>query len=153
KAMARIDIRHVPYRGATAAVPDLLTGRIPMAFLGTSVALPLAREGKLRPLAVTSLRRWRAAPDLPAMAESGFPGFEATVWFGLLAPAGTPSTIVETVHRETVKILALPDLREKLDLLGMEAIGNTPIEFAAAIKTELPRWAKVIKDAGIKAGD
>ena len=153
KSMARIDVRHVPYRGVSVSVPDLLAGRIPMAFLSTPVALPLVREGKLRALAVGSLERWPAAPDLATMAESGFPGFNATVWYGLLAPAGTPPAIAERLQREILGILALPDLRKKFDDQGMAVIGNTSAEFAAVIKAETLQWAKVIKDAGIKATD
>ena len=150
KSMARIDIQHVPYRGVTQAVPDLLVGRITMAFVATPVALPLVRDGQLRALAVTSLKRASAALELPTMAESGLPGFNSTVWYGLMAPAGTSVAIVDTIHRETIRNLALPDLRRKLDDLGTEIIGNTPAEFAAVIKSEISQWAKVIKEAGIK---
>jgi len=113
--------------------------------------LPLVREGKLRALAVTSLTRSSAVPELPTIAESGYPGFEATNWYGLVAPAGTPAAIVARLHLETVKALARPELRSKLTDLGIEVIGNSPDEFAAAIKLEIPKWAKVIKEAGIKA--
>jgi tripartite-type tricarboxylate transporter receptor subunit TctC len=151
KSVAGLDIRHIPYKGGVAAIPDLLGGRVSMMF-GTMVAvLPVAREGKLRALAVTSLRRSSAAPELPTIAESGYPGFEVTLWQGLLAPARTPATIVGKLHLETVKALALPDLRAKLADLGMEGIGISPAEFAALIKSEIPRWAKVIKEAGVKA--
>jgi tripartite-type tricarboxylate transporter receptor subunit TctC len=150
KSMAGIDISHVPYKGAPLAIPDLLAGRITMMFIPISVALPPVREGKLRALAVTSLRRSSAVPDLPTMDESGYPGFEVTSWNGLLAPAGTPATIVRKLHLETVKVLALADVRARLAGLGMEVIGNGPDEFAAAIKSEIPRWAKVIKESGMK---
>jgi tripartite-type tricarboxylate transporter receptor subunit TctC len=153
KSMASIDIQHIPYRSATLAVPDVLAGRITMLFAGTPVALPLVLDGKLRALAVTSLKRASAAPDLPTMAESGLPGFNATVWYGLMAPAGTPAAIIDTIHRETVRALAMPDLRKKFDDLGTETIGNTPAEFATVIKSELPQWAKVIKEAGISANE
>jgi tripartite-type tricarboxylate transporter receptor subunit TctC len=99
---------------------------------------------------VTSLRRSSAVPELPTIAESGYPGFESTFWGGLLAPARTPATIVGKLHLETVKALALPDLRAKLADLGMEGIGNSPDEFAAVIKSEIPKWAKLIKESGIK---
>jgi tripartite-type tricarboxylate transporter receptor subunit TctC len=122
-----------------------------MMFSPTSIVLPLAREGKLRALALTSLRRSSALPELPTIAESGYPGFEVTGWIGLLAPARTPATIVICkLHLETVKALALPDLRAKFADLGLEPIGNSPDEFAAVIKSEIPKWAKVIKEAGIK---
>ena len=115
-----------------------------------SGGLALVREGKLRALAVTSLRRSRRLPELPTIAESGYPGFEDTSWSGLLAPARTPATIVRKLHLETVKALALPDLRAKLADLGLEGIGSSPDEFAAVIKSEIPKWAKVIKESGIK---
>jgi tripartite-type tricarboxylate transporter receptor subunit TctC len=112
--------------------------------------LPLAREGKLRALAVTSLRRSSAAPELSTIAESGYPGFEFTIWYGLLAPARTPATIVRKLHLESVKALAQADVRAKFADLGMEGIGNSPDEFAAVIKSDIPKWAKVIKESGIK---
>jgi tripartite-type tricarboxylate transporter receptor subunit TctC len=149
KSMASIDIRHVPYRSLALAVPDLLAGRVSMAFLSTTY-LQLVREGKLRGFAVSSLKRAAAAPDLPTMAESGFPDFDATGWFGLMAPAGTSPAVVDKIQRDAVSILSLPELRKKLDELGLEPIGNTPAEFAAAIKSEISQWAKVIKEAGIK---
>jgi tripartite-type tricarboxylate transporter receptor subunit TctC len=149
KSVAGLDIRHIPYKGLSAAIPDLLGGRVAMMFGGTAV-LPLVREGKLRALAVTSLRRSSATPELPTIAESGYPGFEYTNWSGLLAPAKTPAMIVGKLHLETVKALALSDLRTKFADLGLEPIGNSPDEFAAIIKSEIPKWAKVIKESGIK---
>ena len=146
-------LQPVPYRGSTAMMPDLLAGRINMSFANIVNVLPLAREGKLRALAITSIKRSPLAPDLPTMAESGFPGFEAVPWFGLLAPAGTPKDIVDKLHGETVKALAIPEVRKKFDELGLEPVGNTPAEFAAIIRKETPEWAKVIKDAGIKLGN
>ena len=148
KSMARIDIRHVPYRSLALAVPDLLAGRVSVAFLSTTY-LQLVREGKLRGFAVSSLERVAAAPDLPTMSESGFPGLDAAGWFGLMAPAGTSPAVVDKIQRDAVSILLLPELRKKLDELGLEPIGNTPAEFAAAIKSEILRWEKVIKEAGI----
>jgi tripartite-type tricarboxylate transporter receptor subunit TctC len=153
KYMAHLDIAPVPYRGTTALMPDLLAGRITMSFANIVNVLPLAREGKLRPLAITSIKRSALAPDLPTMAESGFPGFEAVPWFGLLAPAGTPKDVLEKLHSETVKALAMPEVRKKFDELGLEPVGNAPAEFTAIIKKETPEWAKVIKDAGIKLGN
>jgi tripartite-type tricarboxylate transporter receptor subunit TctC len=101
-------------------------------------------------LAVTSLKRSVLAPDLPTMAESGFPGFEAVPWYGLLAPTGTPTDIVDKLHSETVKVLAMPEVRKQFAEIGLEPVGNTPVEFTAVIKTETPQWAKLIKEAGIK---
>ncbi len=107
----------------------------------------------MRALAITSIKRSALAPDLPTMAESGFPGFEAVPWFGLLAPIGTPKDVLDKLHGETVKALAMPEVRKKFDELGLEPVGDTAAEFAAIIKKETPEWAKVIKDAGIKLGN
>jgi tripartite-type tricarboxylate transporter receptor subunit TctC len=153
KYTAHLDIAPVPYRGSTALMPDLLAGRVNMSFANIVNVLPLAREGKLRALAITSIKRSGLAPDLPTMAESGFPGFEAVPWFGLLAPTGTPKDVLDKLHGETVKALAMPEVRKKFEELGLEPIGNTPAEFAAIIRKETPEWAKVIKDAGIKLGN
>src|SRR6266850_390570 len=150
KSVAGLDIRPIPYKGSVAAIPDLVGGRVTMMVSPMPVVLPVVREGKLRALAVTSLRRSSAAPELPTIAESGYPGFEATVWFGLLAPARTPATIVRKLHLQTVKALAQSDVRAKLADLGFEIIGNSPDEFAAVIKSEIPKWAKLIKESGIK---
>ncbi len=153
KHMAHVDIAAVAYRGTTAFMPDLLANRINMSFANIVNVVPLAREGKLRALAVTSIKRSALAPDLPTMAESGFPGFEAVPWFGLLAPAGTPEDVLEKLHIGTVKALAMPEVRRKFDELGLEPVGNTPAEFIAIIHKETPEWAKVIKEAGIKLGN
>jgi tripartite-type tricarboxylate transporter receptor subunit TctC len=150
KSAAGIDIRPIPYKGSVAAIPDLLGGRVTMMFSTAVVVLPLVREGKLRALAVTSPRRSPAVPESPTIAESGYPGFEYTVWYGLLAPAGSPATIVRKLHVETVKALAQADVRAQFAEFGVEGIGNSPDEFAAVIKSEIPKWAKVIKDSGIK---
>src|ERR1700733_8381702 len=153
KYMAHVDIAAVAYRGTTVLMPDLLANRISMSFANIVNVLPLAREGKLRALAITSIKRSALAPELPTMAESGFPGFEAVPWFGLLAPAGTPNDIIDKIHAETARTLAMPEIRKKFEELGLEPIGNTPAEFAAVIRKETPEWAKVIKDAGIKLGN
>jgi len=153
KFMAGVDIRPVAYRGTTALLPDLLAGRVTLSFANVVNVVPLAREGKLRAFAVTSATRSAVAPELPTMAESGYPGFEAVPWFGLMAPAGTPAAIVERLHRDTLNVLAQPEVRKKMNDLGLDIIGGTPAEFAATIQRETPRWAKVIKQAGIKASD
>ena len=149
KAMAHIDIQHVPYRGAGPMITDLLGGRITMAFIAIAPTIPLVREGKLRALAVTSAKRFGAAPELPTMIEAGYPGFESILSVGLMAPAGTPPAIIEKIHQASVKALSTPEVRKRLSDIGMEVIGNSPAEFAAALKAEAPQWAKVIKDAGI----
>jgi tripartite-type tricarboxylate transporter receptor subunit TctC len=153
KMMAGVQIQQVPYRGTPAVLPDLLAGRLNIFFGNISNLLPLIREGKLRAFGVTSRTRSPQIPELPTMEELGFPGFEATAWFGLMAPAGTPQPIIDKVHKEIVRLLALPDVKAKLEGLGVQLVGNTPAEFAALIKTETPHWAKVLKDAGIKPND
>jgi tripartite-type tricarboxylate transporter receptor subunit TctC len=150
KSSAGVDIRHIPYKGVVVALPDLLGGRVTMMFSPIGIVLPMVREGKLRALAVTSSKRSTAAADVPTIAESGFPRFEYTAWYGLVAPAGTPASVIRRLQLETAKVLALPDLQAKLADLGVEGVGNSPQEFAAIIKSEIPKWAKVIKDAGIK---
>ena len=151
KSMARLDIRHVPYKGMVAAIPDLLADRVAMMFAPISIVLPSVRDGRLRPLAVTSLRRSSTFPDMPTVDESGIPGFEVIIWGGLLAPAGTPAPIIRKLQLETVRALALPDTRGTFARTGMETIGNSPEEFAAVIKSEIPKWAKLIRESGIKA--
>jgi tripartite-type tricarboxylate transporter receptor subunit TctC len=153
KAMAKLDIQPIAYRGTTVLLPDLLAGRVSMSFGNIVNVLPLVRDGKLRAFAVSSIKRSALAPDLPTMAESGYPGFEAVPWFGLMAPAGTPAAIVERLHRDTAKIMALPDVKKKLNDIGADVIGGTPAELAAVIQREIPQWATVIKGAGIKAGE
>lgn len=149
-ARTAVTLRHVPYKGVVAAIPDLLGGRVDMMFSPIPVVLPLVREGKLRALAVTSLRRSPSLPQLPTVAESGYPGFEATNWYGLVAPAGTAAGIVHRLQAETTKALAGPDLGGRFAELGIEPIGSTPEEFAAVIRTETPKWAALIKAGGIK---
>jgi tripartite-type tricarboxylate transporter receptor subunit TctC len=153
KYMAHIDLQPVAYRGTTAVMPDLLAGRLTLSFANIANALPLVRDGKLKGFAVTSIRRSAAAPDLPTMAESGYPGFEAVPWFGLMAPAGTPTAIIDKIHRDTVTALARPDVRKRLDQLGLDPIGGSPAEFAAAIAAETPQWATLIKAAGIRSSE
>jgi tripartite-type tricarboxylate transporter receptor subunit TctC len=153
KIMAGVEIQQVPYRGSTGVIPDLLAGRLNIFFGNITNLLPLIREGKLRAFAITSRTRSPQIPELPTMEELGFPGFEATAWFGLMAPAGTPQPIIDKLYKETVRVLALPDVKGKLEGLGVQLVGNTPAQFAQVITTEIPQWAKVIKDAGIKLSD
>ena len=143
-------IQQVPYRGTTAILPDLLGGRLNIFFGNITNCLPLVREGKLRAFGITSRQRSPQIPELPTMEELGFPGFDATAWFGLMAPAGTPRPIVDKLHAETVKVLAQPEVRAKLEGLGLQLVGNTPEQFVEIAKNELPMWGKVLKDAGIK---
>jgi tripartite-type tricarboxylate transporter receptor subunit TctC len=153
KSMAKVNIQPVAYRGTTAVLPDLLAGRITMGFANIVNVTPLVKEGKLRAFAVSSRKRSALVPDLPTMIESGFPDYEAVPWFGLMAPAGTPQPIIDRLHDETVKALAIPEVRKALENQGLDVIGGTPAEFAETIKSETPYWAKVIREAGIKASD
>lgn len=147
KTAARIDIQHVPYKGAAASVIDVVSGRIPISFQSMPSALPFMQSGKLRVLAVANEKRVRALPDVPAMSET-IPGFGATPWYGLLAPAGTPKSIVAQIHAAALKAVAAKDVQEKLAVQGAEVWTTTPEQFAAIIKTELPKWAKIVKDSG-----
>jgi tripartite-type tricarboxylate transporter receptor subunit TctC len=149
KVMAKIDIQHVAYRGAAPVITDLLGGRLSMYFGAIAPLIPLVKEGKVRALAVTSPKRFGAAPELPTMIEAGYPGFESVLAIGLMAPAATPPAIVEAIHRAAAKALSGADVRGKLTNIGMEVVASSPSEFAAAIAAERPQWTKIIKDAGI----
>jgi tripartite-type tricarboxylate transporter receptor subunit TctC len=148
--MTGVTFQQVPYRGTTQILPDLLGGRLNLFFGNISNVLPLVREGKLRAFGITSKKRSPQIPDLPTMEELGFKDFEATAWFGLMAPAGTPQPILNRIHAETVKTLAMPDVRAKLEGIGLQLVGNTPAEFLDIVRKETPMWGRVIKDAGIK---
>ena len=149
KSMAGIDMVHVPYKGGGPALVALLSGQVQLMFATLPAAMPHVKSGKLRPVAVTTSHRSQALPELPTIAESGVPGYEAATWYGLLAPAGTPKAIVDRLHAEIVKILAT-DTRQRLAAQGFEPAGTTPAEFAGYIKSEIVKWGKVIKDAGIR---
>jgi len=151
KSLASVDIIHVPYRGV--ALADVIGGRVTMTLQNMGAILPVVRDGKLRALAVTSTQRSPIIPELPTLDESGFPGFEAISWFGLLAPAHTAAPIIARVHEEIVKIAAQTDMRERLAYLGLEVAVNSPDEFAAVINADIAKWAKVIKDANIKLSE
>ncbi len=153
KSMAKLDLQYVPYRGAAGVITDLLGNRITMFFGNIAPLLPLIREGRLRGLAVTSLERFDATPELPTMAESGFPGFDVTASFGLMTAAGTPSVVIDKIYRDTAQVLTQADLRQKLADIGVIVMGNSPAEFSAAIKIELVVWAKLIKETGLRANE
>ena len=153
KWRAKLDLQHIPYRGAAAVITDLLGSRITMYFGSIAPLLPLIREGKLHGLAVTSLDRFAATPDLPTVAESGFPGFDVTASFGLMVAAGTPAAVIDKINRDTVRVLAQDELRQRLADIGVVTIGNSPAAFAAALKAEAAQWAKLIKEAGIRASE
>ena len=147
---AGIDMVHVPYKGSGQAVIDLIGGQVQLMFSGMSSVMPHIKAGKLRPLAVTGAQRSPAVPDIPTIAESGFPGFEATAWYGVLAPAGTPKPVITRLHDEIVRALKMPDVKERLNNVGFELVGGTPEAFAAYIKTEIRKWAQVVKASGAK---
>ena len=151
KAQAKIDMVHVPYKGSAPALTDLLGGQVEVFFGNVLSVIPQVRSGTLRALAVTSVERMPVAPETPTLAQSGFPGFEAGPWFGLVAPAGTPREIVNRLHAEVVKTLRLPETQERLAGQGATTVGNTPDQFAAYIRTESAKWAKVLKASGVRA--
>ena len=151
KTMTGIDMVHIPYKGRATAIPDVLGGRVTMMFDNMPSSLPLVREGKLRALGVTSSTRSPAAPEIPTIAESGLPGFDAVSWFALFAPANTPKPIIDKWQLEVRRILKSPDVAKRLADAGLDAVGGTPEELAAYQKNELTKWAKVVKDSGAKA--
>ncbi len=149
RTMAGINIVHVAYKGGPPAVTDLVGGHVSLMFNSLPAVLPLVKAERLRALAVASAKRVPTLPELPTFTEAGLAGFEAGSWYGVLAPAGTPREAITKLHAETVRMLALPDIRQKLATEGAEAIGNTPEEFAAQIQRDMTRWAKVARDAKI----
>jgi tripartite-type tricarboxylate transporter receptor subunit TctC len=150
KFQAGIDLVHVPYKGAAPALLDVVAGQVQMMCTSPLAAMPHVKAGKLRALAMTSAKRSRAAPDLPTVAEQGFPGYESSLWYALLAPAATPQPIIKRLNAETVKVLKLPDVSEQLLSQGAEPVGNSPQELSRFIKTEIDRWTKVINAANIQ---
>ena len=151
KLAAGVDLVHVPYKGASLAVGDLIAGNVQLLFINVLPALPHVKSGRARALAITSKRRSPAAPDVPTFAEAGFPAVETSSWHGIVAPIRVPAAIVKRLHGELAKIARLPDVKERMEAQGAEVIGSTPDEFATFIRSELARWGKVIKAAGIKA--
>ena len=151
KSAAKVDIVHVPYKGAPQAVTDLIGGQVQASFLVPGNVLQYLKEGQLKVIASTGRRRFAATPDVPTMIEQGFPDFEAVSWIGFLAPGGTPRPIIERYNREMVRILKSPEVRAKLEQLQFDVVAGTPEQFAQWIQTEIPRWGAVIKATGAKA--
>ncbi len=150
KTMSGVQMTHVPYKGSAPALTDLMGGQVQIMFDNLPSALPQIKGGKLKALAVTSAQRASALPDVPTIAEAGLPGFEATSWFGLLAPAGTPKDVITKLNAEVAKWLATPEAREKLASQGAIAAGKTPEDFAQHIVAETAKWQKVVKESGAK---
>ena len=150
KAATGIDMQHVPYKGSALVITDVMGGQITLAFENIAPVLPIIKSGKLRALAISASKRSALLADVPTVAESGFPGFQAVGWFGVLAPAGTPALTITRLNQETVRILKLADVRERLLGLGMEIFGSTVEEFAAFEKSEIEKWAKVVKNANVR---
>ncbi len=150
KTMAGVDMMHVPYKGSAPAVTDLMGGQVQLMFDNLPSSLAQIKAGKLRAIAVTSAQRAPALPNMPTIAESGLPGFEASSWFGMLAPAGTPSAIVARLNADVNQWLQTAEAKEKLLAQGAVAAGGTPEQFAAHIRAETEKWAKVVKVSGAK---
>ena len=150
KMHAGVDLIHVPFRGATMVIPDLLAGRIDMFIGAINSLLPLIQEGKLRAIAMAGRKRMAPLPDIPTMAEAAFPGFEVGSSVGLVAPAGTPPDVVETLNREIGKIIATPGFHQRMNAIGVDVVGTTPAAYAKIIADDYAKWGKVVAAAGIK---
>lgn len=150
-SMAGIEMTHVPYKGAGPALIDTLGGQVNMIMSSIVSGMPYAKAGRLRALAITTRTRSPALPELPTISESALPGYDFSSWYGLMVPAGTPQPVIARLHDETVKALKLPDLQQRLASEGCDAVGSTPEQLAAYIKTEMARWAKVVKASGMQA--
>ena len=150
KSMAGLQVTHIPYKGGAPALADLVGGQIQFMLENIPGTLPFAKAGKLRALAVTDLKRSPLLPDLPTLDESGLKGYQIVGWNGMFVPAGTPQAIVGKLQVAVANALALPDVKERLSILGADGVGDTPQHFTAFIKAEIPKWAKIVKMAGIK---
>jgi tripartite-type tricarboxylate transporter receptor subunit TctC len=149
-SMTGTKMLHVPYKGSGAGVIDVIAGHVPVMTPSILTGLPHAKAGRLRALGVTSAQRAGGAPEIPTIAEAGVPGYEAVQWFGILAPAATPRAVIDRVHREAVKVLQSADIRERLKADGADPVASSPEEFAAFLRSETAKWAKVVKAVGIQ---
>ena len=149
RSLARVEILHVPYKGAGPAMPDLIAGQVQLSFITYTAAGPHIKTGRLRALGVTTAKRSPTLPDLPAIGET-VAGYDSAVWYGFAAPAGTPLEIVSKLNAEVLRVLAAPDFRSRITLEAVSPIGSTPEEFGSFMKSEIVRWAKVVKDSGAK---
>ncbi len=150
KSMAGVDMVHIPYKGGAPAVADLISGQVPLSFATVLETIQFVKAGKVRALAVTNNRRSAALPDLPTISEAGLPGYQSISWLALFAPAGTPKDIVNKLSAETVRILKLPDVRERLLAQGAEPIGSTPEQLASILAADIAKYARVIRESGYK---
>jgi tripartite-type tricarboxylate transporter receptor subunit TctC len=150
KIEAKIEMTHVPFRGTGPALQAVIGGHVPMAYNPPPPLLSHMQSGAIRAIAITTLKRTAALPEVPTIAELGFPGFEATTWHALVAPAGTPPEVIATLHRAAVSALNDPDVRKALTDLGVDVVANTPEEFRAYLKAEIPKWAAIVKVSGAK---
>jgi tripartite-type tricarboxylate transporter receptor subunit TctC len=150
KIEAKIDITHVPFRGTGPALQSVIGGHVPMAFNPPSPLLPHIQSGAIRPVAITTLKRTAVLPEIPTIAESGFPGFEATTWHAVVAPAGTPKEVIAALHGAIAATVNDPAVRKALTDLGVDVVGGTPEELRAYLKSEIPKWAEVVKASGAK---
>jgi tripartite-type tricarboxylate transporter receptor subunit TctC len=147
-SMAHIQMTHVPYKSGSLAVIDVIAGQVPLIIDTLSSVMPHVGAGKLRAIAVSSMRRAAAAPSVPTIAEAGVPGYESAQWYGLFAPAGTPQEIIAWLHRETTAILRSPNMKERLGSDGLEVVASTPDEFAASIRADIAKWTALVKTIG-----
>ncbi len=147
-AMSGAPLNHIPYKGSDRATQDIIGGQVKVGFVGTPIALPHVKSGRLRALAVSTARRSAEMPGVPTLAEAGVPGYEATIWMGLFAPAGLPREIVARLHGEVGRVLAAPEARAAIAATGLEVSLSTPEEFAAFVRAEHAKWGKVVRDTG-----
>ena len=150
KIEAKLDMTHVPFRGTGPALQAVIGGHVPMAYNPPSPLIPHIQSGAIRPIAITTLKRTAVLPEVPTIAESGFPGFEATTWHALVAPAGTPKDVISALHQATAATVNDPGVRKALTDLGVDVVGGTPEELRAYLKSEIPKWAQVVKASGAK---
>jgi tripartite-type tricarboxylate transporter receptor subunit TctC len=149
--MTGVAVTHIPYKGSAPAVTDLIAGQVQVMFDNTPNVLPHVKAGKLKGIAVSSKARSQFAPDMPTVDEAGVPGYDVSVWFGVLTVAGTPPEIVKRLNTEMTRILLSPEVKERISRSGVEVVAGSPEQFSAFLKSEVARWAKVINEAGIKA--
>jgi tripartite-type tricarboxylate transporter receptor subunit TctC len=149
--MGGVKMVHVPYKGSVPMVTDLVAGHVMLSLDSMQSIMPAIREHRVKAIGIAAAKRSPAAPDIPTMAESGLPGFEVGSWYGLLAPAGTPPDIIKRLHAEVVKAVGSSEVRERFQSFGSEPLGSSPEEFAAQIKSDIAKWAKVAKTANVRA--